>query len=245
MQGYPEHVAPSTSTECGAQSCGRPPVPTADLCPQHVEELTRVTAQVAGLMVPLRSSTLRVTSHQSFAASPSTPSAMPRDVSSSWNPAATPVAAQVDDYAGFLARTVLRERTLPAGQTPGFTLNDRPVVQLTVIARRHCGWLGRYPDLGPDILDSMRGLLRRVESALSTTPVRRVLLERDGEAIRCRDVVLETDLGPVLCESPLAAILTTGDHGKPSRIVCTADRDHTSYAPSEWDELVTAWTTTA
>lgn len=243
LQGYPKHVSASTSSECMVPACARTPVPAADLCPQHVDELTRTLAQVARLMVPLRRSTLRVTTHRSYTARPSGGGEL-RDVSAAWNPAATPVASQVDDYAGFLARTIVRERVMPTGQSIGFTLEDRPELQLTVVARRHGGWLGRYPDLGPDVLDSMKGLLRRMEAALSTTPVRRVLLERDGEAIRCRDVVLETDYGPVLCESPLAAILASDDHATPSRIVCTADRDHTSYAPSQWDELVTAWTPT-
>ncbi|WP_130283383.1 hypothetical protein [Microcella alkaliphila] len=122
---------------------------------------------------------------------------------------------------------------------------DSAALQLQVIARHHSGWLGRYPFLGPDLLSSSRDLLRRVHSAMSTTPVRRVLLEHDGHPIRCRDVVLETDLGPVLCESPLAAVISNEDHRTPSRILCTADRDHTSYAPHQWDELISAWTRTA
>ena len=91
LPGYPVHVSASTSSECMVPACARTPVPAADLCPQHVDELTRTLAQVAGLVVPLRKSTLRVTTHRSYTARPSG-GGEPRDVSAAWNPAATPVA---------------------------------------------------------------------------------------------------------------------------------------------------------
>lgn len=260
MQGYPEWVHPSSMQFCVAPRCAstrvgesdatdwlgagprpRHPVPGSDLCAHHELELGQLLGALVTTLRELRRA-VRSTVKRDSANRPGNTSTVV-DVGARWNPAASPAARLIEEYTAFLVRTVLAERILPAGHRHGLTTHTEASLALATLARHHSTWLARYPDLGPDILDTLRDLARRANSALAIDPVQRVIV-RDpaGEPLRCADEVLATDLGPVLCEAPLVAIVTpTGGDVAADRlaghIVCSADPDHTRYGKGDWWQL--------
>lgn len=266
LQGYPAWVEPSSSTFCVAAGCAtagprerdvadvlgagpqpRHPVPGSDLCPVHERELGQLLERLSGDVRELRRAVLSTSQRKGGGVRPGN-TATVVDVGARWNPAATPALRHIEEYTGFLVRTVLAERILPEGHRHGLTPTTRTELALAALARHHASWLARYPDLGPDILDTLHDLGRRAHAALETQPVKRVIVrDRHGDEIRCADAVLQTDLGPVLCEAPLVAVVTPVDPQQPEaaslsafvagHIVCSADPAHHQYTKAEWLEL--------
>lgn len=232
----------------------RPAIPDSDICKHHEAELARLLRDLVADLRDLRTAILKVAPARADrsaeqttaggndrAAHPSTirsSNPHPTDVGARWNPAATPVIQQITLWADFLVRTIINERVLAPGDRHGLTEGMPTDVALAAIAIHHATWLARYPTLGPDLLREGHDLARRAHAALAVDPVQRVVVRTPaGEEIRCSTPVLETDLGPVLCEAPLVAIIKSEADARPSVIVCSADPGHASYPQSRWHEL--------
>lgn len=261
IHGYPAWVEVSTATHCTVPGCAststsrvidsiglggmaRPAVPGSDMCAQHELQLGQMLAQLAIGIRELRRAVLSTSKRDSNALPGNTSTVV--DVGARWNPAASPAVRLIEEYTAFLVSTVLTERVLPAGHRHGLTETTEASLALATLAKHHSSWLARYPTLGPDILDELRGLSRKATQALGTDPVQRVIVRDPNlDPLRCADEVLETDLGPVLCEAPLVAIVTptptAGEASDPDglagHIVCSSDPHHTRWPKSEWWRL--------
>lgn len=261
MQGYPVHVHPSSAQFCVVAGCAsagpgvreradvlgagphpRQTIPGSDLCTHHEKQLADLLAALATDLRELRRAVLATSRRHDGSGRPGASSTV-SDVGARWNPAASPVARSIEEYAAFLTRTVIRERTLPRSHRHGLTTTTEASLALATLARHHASWLARYPDLGPDILDNLQDLTRRAHAALAVDPVQRVIV-RDpaGAELRCADELFTTDLGPVLCEAPLIGIVTpTSSEFASDRvvghIVCSSDPDHTRFPKGDWWRL--------
>lgn len=247
MHGYPEHVTPNGTIDCVAPNCSRrtdddlddqalavvgprPAVQGSDLCSWHERQFSRVVGDLGRALPDVRRAVLK---SKQPGRGGRVQSSTVSDVGALWNPAASRLATDLVDWAGFLVRTVLKERpTSPQHPTHGVDERLDAAAALSAIARWHSSWLARYPDLGPSLLAEALEYRRRVENALNTDGVTRIQLDA-----RCQHVVDETPYGPVLCEAQLVGVLRRPGEREPSRIVCTAHPDHPQVHRSQWMRL--------
>lgn len=256
MHRYPEWVNPSTATECAATNCSmvdgsayrgataralansgaRRPVHGSELCIHHEKQMRRVLLDLAERLPDVRAAILRTPARDTGRGGASSTVSDP--VSQLWNPRATVVARQVQEFSDYLVRTVLHDYRSPSAThhvTHGNLQEGMdPRVALVALSRWYGDWLARYPGgVGPDILRSLLELRRACEGALNGPAFRRMVLP----GARCRDLVLELDDGVVLCEAPLVGLLRAKADRHPSEVVCTVNPDHRRYTPGEWGEL--------
>ena len=241
MHAYPAWVHPNGTILCTAPGCHintdpeydhvvvpRHAIVGSDLCTWHENQLARLLTDLATVLRDVRNAVLKPAPALAVDGGRSSTVS---DVSTRWNPAASAIAYEIDDWAGFLVRTVVRERMLPDGQSHGLTVGTDASVALMALGRWHASWLARYPTLGPDILRSALEHRRATVRALNTTPVHRVTLQA-----RCGYVIADTDLGPVLCEGRMVGILRAPSDRTPSAVVCSTNPHHPQLERARWME---------
>lgn len=246
MHAYPAHITPNDTTYCVANGCStaasaqlegwalavgnvaRFAVKGSDLCLWHEGQLARVLRELAVDLRTVRSAVLRGGGGDDSAKGRSSSVS---DVSAMWNPAASAVAFDLDDWTGFLVRTVLNERPVAEGQSHGAIADADAPVALAALSQFHASWLARYPDLGPSILSDALAHRRAVVKATGSMSVQRVTTP-----LRCQEVIRETDAGPVLCEGVMVGVLRNRDDSRPSTILCSINPNHKQLSRAEWME---------
>ena len=243
MHTYPKHVTANGTVHCVANGCStaasagqgsalaeggvpRFAVFGSDLCRWHEGQLARALRELATDLRTVRAAVLQAPGRDDSARGRSSTVS---DVSAMWNPAASAVAFEIEDWTGFVVRTVVKERPLGEGQSHGTLADADAPVALVALSTWHSSWLARYPDLGPDLLSSALAHRRAVVKAVGSASVQRVTTP-----LRCQEVIRDTDAGPILCEAVMVGVLRNRGDSRPSTILCSTNPNHKQLSRDEW-----------
>ena len=257
MTEYPAFINPTTRKWCarsGRYHVQRQVLAGTDLCGPCHALFKRVLQDLVDSWPLLLESEIRRPARV-YSDEPRAPSVTPKDASSRWNPAATLTIADITDWYGFLARTIMKERPAPASSTPrvivgpltkaatdhaermtvrtvsawAITGNEEIRLGLAAIRHWHARWLSHHPAIGAHVLDEALKYQWAVNKALETLPVRRFHLA----GFLCKHVMEETPLGIRYCEGQLVGVLRHEADEKPSAIMCSTHPDH-AIPPEQW-----------
>ncbi|MFP7833117.1 hypothetical protein [Marisediminicola sp. LYQ134] len=150
------------------------------------------------------------------------------DVGSLWNPAASAALADIADWAGYLARTLVTQHPDRVVIAP----DSDPRVVLATVARWYGRWFSGYPGLGGDLLAAAQDHRHEALRALQVSPVRRVGIRNAF----CREHLEDTEYGATYCMGQLVATLRPEEDARPSQILCTLNPSHVQLPRDRWIE---------
>lgn len=239
MSVYPDFVVPTQAEFCVRTGARwghreiRATVPGTDLCGPCHGRFPRILGDLVRYWRPLHDAVARRPNRDYKQDRVDTSGV--KDASASWNPAATTVIVDLEEWTRYVTRTILGECPAPSSRIvnqdkDGTTWadyahkisEDLPVdQQLATIAQWYSRWLTHYPTLGPSWLDDVITLRQKAMQAVDpgAPTFKRILIR--GQV--CANEVEETEWGPIICGAPLVGLLRTGDGLKPSEIVCSVN----------------------
>lgn len=235
MSTYPQWTKPTLSTNCVRRGINnhpdRPTVPGTDLCGPCHTTFTRTLADILEWWPALQRAVMKRPDNDNVGM-PSGSGGTKPDLGSYWNPAATLVIADITDWAGFLHRTIIRERGDLNWTGWAYEDGEDPRITLATIVKWHARWLTHHPALGAALAADAQRLHYGMQKALDSKPMQR----RTLEGHTCRKVVSADDNWTQYCEGQLYSVLDP-DGGRESRVLCGNHPDHI-VLPHEWIHLV-------
>lgn len=223
----------------------------SDLCRWHVDQLERVLGDLVGLHQLVEQAVLRKPSAKDSAGKVQTSGV--RDVGDRWNPTAAHVLATLNDWTGFVVRTVLRDRPLPSVRTREYdrtdvyfdregkrVQNDYTVTHV-IETYSHGMTADDYPRLQLAALSQHHArwlaLYPGLGGALLDDALdfrRRALAAVDAQTFRrvalpgryCVEVLEETEFGDVYCYGQLVGIIRERSDRRESVVLCSNDPAH-------------------
>lgn len=248
MTDYPAWVTPATTPLCVAAGCVhrahvrldelQEPTPRfavkgTDLCQWHHARFPRILGDLVTLAGQLDDAQIK--KPNSGGGDRVQTSSVP-DAGSFWNPAASAVLSDLEDWSSFIGRTIVHQYQLGESETHGLTAFTAPRLVLAIAASHYARWLSAYPALGPSLLNDAIDFRTQALRAIDTVPVKRLRVR--GHV--CGHLVEEGDWGDLTCGAPLSAILRPEDGGRPSQILCSAEpRNHPQLERARWMEYAT------
>lgn len=281
MNDYPAWVTPAATKYCVAAGCRHKPTdesrlleaicneaPTprlavagTDLCNWHHARFPMILGDLVTIAEQLEQAVIK---KPTAGTGERVKTSTVPDVGSFWNPEASAILYDLNDWARFLARVIVREHPLPeptvkewprtdvawvdgervvtewnevtvTTHTHQVTGDDEPRLILATTALHYARWFTGYPALGPDVLREAIDLRRAGLRALDIQPVKRLRVRNHV----CDHIIEYAEWGALTCGAPLSAIIRPEDGGRPSEILCSAQpRTHKQLPRDQWMEYV-------
>lgn len=242
---------PAEDTETTELPTPRETVHGSDLCGWHVDQLERVLGDLVGLHQLVEQAVIRKPSAKDSAGKVQTSGV--RDVGDRWNPTAAHVLANLNDWTGFVVRTVLRDRPLSPDRTREFdrtgvyfdsqgkrVQNDYTVTRV-IETHSHGMTADDHPRLQLAALSQHHSRWLALYPGLGGAILddaldfrRRALAAVDAQAFRrvalpgryCVEVLEETEFGDVYCYGQLVGIIREQSDRRESVVLCSNDPAH-------------------
>lgn len=256
MTAYPSFVPPATAKWCARSGLKHghaitlPAAPGTLLCSRCHNRFATLLAGLVHSWPILQQSVMRASSRVYRERVGGGDGGASSDAGTFWNPAATQVLRDITEWTGSLVRAVHHDRadidrwvwpepflrSTDPTSSGRYTRPQLPAADtlaaLAWLQRWHSHWLSYHPADGADWLDDIQRLSFGTNRALESRPVQRITLPN----ARCQRTLEETDLGPILCEGQLVAVVPPPGDDTDTQVLCALNPSHLVHS-SEWIRL--------